>query len=118
MKTFILSENGIKKFEEMVLKENNYSEHVSHGTKFLEDNYQAQPYDNGSGSIVGVFVKKSNGMPTTRTMWKQDVLDELDKEFYNRITNDTERKGFISQLLDDWYNGNISKYGSLSSYNF
>jgi hypothetical protein len=51
-------------------------------------------------------------------MWKQDVLDELDREFYNKITNDTERKGFISQLLDDWYNNKISKYGSLSCYNF
>jgi hypothetical protein len=118
MKTFILSENGINKVKQMVIKENNYSEHVSHGTKFLEDNFMKGTYDNGSGNIVGVFIKKSNGMPTKKTVWKQDVLDNLDKEFYNRITNDTERKGFISQLLDDWYNGNISKYGSLSSYNF
>lgn len=118
MKTFILSENGINKVKQMVIKENNYSEHVSHGTKFLEDNFMKGTYDNGSGNIVGVFIKKSNGMPTKKTVWKQDVLDNLDKEFYNRITNDTERKGFINQLLDDWYNGNISKYGSLSNYNF
>lgn len=118
MKTFILSENGIKKIEQMVIKENSYSEHVSHGTKFLEDNYMRATYDNGSGNIVGVFVKKSNGVPTKKTVWKQDVLDNLDKEFYNRITNDKERKGFINQLLDDWYNNKISKYGSLSNYNF
>ena len=118
MKTFILSENGINKVKQMVIKENNYSEHVAHGTKFLEDNFMKGTYDNGSGNIVGVFIKKSNGMPTKKTVWKQDVLDNLDKEFYNRITNDNERKGFISQLLDDWYNGNISKYGSLSCYNF
>ena len=118
MKTFVLSENGIRKLKNMVIKENNYSEHVSHGTDFLNTNYMRGTYDNGSGNIVGVFVKRSNGMPTKKTMWKQDVLDDLDREFYNRITNDTERKGFISQLLDDWYNNKISKYGSLSSYNF
>jgi hypothetical protein len=51
-------------------------------------------------------------------MWKQDVLDELDREFYNRIKDDNERKGFINQLLDDWYNNKISKFGSLTSYKF
>lgn len=118
MKTFILSENGIRKLEETLIKENSYSEHVSHGATFLDTNYMRGTYDNGSGNIVGVFVKKSNGVPTKKTLWKQDVIDDLDKEFYNRITNDTERKGFVSQLLDDWYNNRISKYGSLSSYNF
>ncbi len=58
MKTFVLSENGIRKLENMVIKENNYSEHVSHGTDFLNTNYM-------------------------------------------RGTYDTERKGLISQLLDD-----------------
>ena len=48
---------------------------------------------------------------------------EINKEIKNNdIVNkeiiNNKRKGFISQLLDDWYNGGISKYGSLSKYNF
>ena len=117
MKTFILSENGIDRIKQNIIMEGEYSDHVSHGKDFLDGNYMRAEYDN-NGNIVGVFVKVSNGKPTQKTVWKQDVLDDLDKEFYNRITDDKERKGFISQLLDDWYNGNISKYGSLSSYNF
>jgi len=46
------------------------------------------------------------------------VLDILDKEFNNTVTDKKERDGFLSQLLDDWYNNKISKYGSLSAYNF
>jgi hypothetical protein len=57
MKTFVLSENGIKKMKQMVIKENNYSEHVSHGSDFLNTNYMRGTYDNGSGNIVGVFVR-------------------------------------------------------------
>ena len=117
MKTFILSENGIDRIKRNIIMEGEYSDHVSHGNDYLNSNYMRAEYDN-NGNIVGVFVKLSNGKPTQKTVWKQDVLDDLDKEFYNRITDDKERKGFISQLLDDWYNNKISKYGSLSSYNF
>ena len=118
MKKFILSENGLRKLEQNLIKEASYEEHVNHGSQYLTANYKAIPYDDGKGKIVGVFMKLDNGQPTKMTCWKQDVLDALDKEFYNRITNDTERKGFISQLLDDWYNNRISKFGSLTNYNF
>ena len=117
MKRFILSENGIDKLKNNIIKEAMYDDHVKHGKDFLDGKYMKAEYDN-NGDIVGVFVKVSNGKPTQKTVWKQDVLDDLDKEFYTRITNDKERKGFISQLLDDWYNGKISKYGSLSNYSF
>ena len=118
MRKFILSENGLNTLKQNLLKEACYEDHVMHGSDFLTANYKAIPYDDGKGKIVGVFMKLDNGTPTKMTCWKQDVLDALDKEFYNRITNDSERKGFVSQLLDDWYNGTISKYRSLSNYNF
>jgi hypothetical protein len=118
MKRFILSENGLNTLKKNLIREASYEEHVNHGSQYLTANYKAIPYDDGKGKIVGVFMKLDNGQPTKMTCWKQDVLDALDKEFYNRITDDTERKGFISQLLDDWYNGGISKYGSLTKYNF
>ena len=59
-----------------------------------------------------------NNLPTKKSYWKQDVLDILDKEFNNMISDKKERDGFLNQLLDDWYNNKISKYGSLSNYNF
>ena len=117
MKTFILSENGAKKLEQNIIKEAYYSDHVERGKDFLDKNYMKAEYEN-DGKRVGIFIKLDGGIPTKKSLWKQDVLDDLDREFYNRIKNDTERKGFISQLLDDWYNNKISKYGSLSTYNF
>lgn len=117
MKKLILSEQGFDKFIKNAINEGRYDDHISHGKEFLEKNFLKGEYDD-NGNIVGVFIKMSNGKPTKKTMWKQDVLDELDREFYNRITDDSERKGFINQLLDDWYNNRISKYGSLTNYNF
>jgi hypothetical protein len=117
MKKFILTEEGINNLKKNVIKEAYYSDHVKSGLDFLDKNFMKAEYEN-DGKKVGIFIKLDRGLPTKKSMWKQDVLDELDREFYNKITNNTERKGFISQLLDDWYNNKVSKYGSLSNYNF
>lgn len=117
MKTFILSENGINSLKQNIIKEAYYSDHVERGKDFLDKNFMKAEYEN-DGKRVGIFIKLDGGLPTKKSMWKQDVLDELDREFYNRIKDDNERKGFISQLLDDWYNNKISKFGSLTSYKF
>lgn len=117
MKQFILSESGINNLKRNIINETYYSEHVESGKSFLDKNFMKAEYEN-DGKKVGIFIKLDRGLPTKKSLWKQDVLDELDREFYNKITNDDERKGFISQLLDDWYNNRISKYGSLSNYNF
>ena len=76
------------------------------------------PQDNGKGGIVGVFVKMDRGIPTSAKYWKEDVIDALDKEFQSRLTNDDLRRGFVRQLLDDWYNNKISKNNSLTNYDF
>ena len=117
MKKFILSEDKINTLKKSLINEAYYSDYVESGKNFLDKNFMKAEYEN-DGKKVGIFIKLDRGLPTKKSMWKQDVLDELDREFYNKITNDTERKGFISQLLDDWYNNKISKYGSLSCYNF
>lgn len=112
-----ITEGHMRSIRESIIMEAFYSDHVERGKKFLDGNFMRAEYEN-DGKKVGIFIKLDRGLPTKKSMWKQDVLDELDREFYNRITDDDERKGFINQLLDDWYNGKISKYGSLSSYNF
>lgn len=116
MKTFILSENGLNKINEAVIEES-YADKVELVKKYLDGNFMRATLEK-DGDRIGVFVKLCNHLPTEKSYWKQDVLDILDKEFNNTITDKKERDGFLSQLLDDWYNNKISKYGSLSAYNF
>ena len=117
MKKLILTEDKLNNLKDKLIKESFYSQYVENGKDFLDKNFMKAEYEN-DGKKVGIFIKLDRGMPTKKSVWKQDVLDELDREFYNKIKNNTERKGFISQLLDDWYNNRISKFGSLTNYNF
>ena len=116
MKKIILSENGYKTINKAILQES-YGDKVELVKKYLNSNFMRATFEK-DGENVGIFVKLSNGLPTEKSYWKQDVLDILDKEFNNLVTDKKERDGFLSQLLDDWYNNKISKYGSLSAYNF
>ena len=116
MKTFILSENGLETVKDKILQES-YSDKVELVKKYLDNNFMRATFEK-DGDNIGIFVKLSNHLPTEKSYWKQDVLDILDREFNNLVTDKKERDGFLSQLLDDWYNNKISKYGSLSAYNF
>ena len=116
MKTIILSENGFNKINNAIIEES-YSDKVELSKKYLDNNFMRATFEK-DGENVGIFVKIINHIPTEKSYWKQDVLDILDKEFNNIVTDKKERDGFLSQLLDDWYNNKISKYGSLSAYNF
>ena len=116
MKTIILSENGFNKVNNAIIEES-YSDKVELVRKYLDNNFMRATFEK-DGENVGIFVKLSNHLPTEKSYWKQDVLDILNKEFNNTITDKKERDGFLSQLLDDWYNNKISKYGSLSCYKF
>lgn len=118
MKKFILSENGLNTLKHSLLIENAFEDNIIHGKDFLTANYKVFPQDNGKGGIVGVFVKMDRGIPTSAKYWKEDVIDALDKEFQSRLTNDDLRRGFVRQLLDDWYNNKISKNNSLTNYDF
>ena len=116
MKTIILSENGFNKINNAIIEES-YNYKVELVKKYLDNNFMRATFEK-DGENVGIFVKLINHLPTEKSYWKQDVLDILDKEFNNIVTDKKERGGFLSQLLDDWYNNKISKYGSLSAYNF
>ena len=116
MKTIILSEDGFNKINNAIIEES-YSDKVELIKKYLDNNFMRATFEK-DGENVGIFVKLSNHLPTEKSYWKQDVLDILDKEFNNTVTDKKERDGFLNQLLDDWWNKKISKYGSLSSYNF
>ena len=116
MKTVILSEQGYNNISNAIIEES-YSDKVALVKKYLDDNFMRATFEK-DGEQVGIFVKLNNRMPTDKSYWKQDVLDILERDFNNIINDKTERDGFLSQLLDDWYNNKITKYGSLSTYNF
>ena len=116
MRRFILSENGLKLIKGKILRES-YSDKIDLVKRFLDKNFMRASTQK-DGKDVGIFVKLNGNIPTDESLWKQDVLDILDDEFNNIISDKKERDGFLSQLVDDWYNKKITKYGSLSRYNF
>lgn len=116
MRRFILSENGLELIKGKILRES-YSDKIDLVKRFLDKNFMRASTQK-DGKDVGIFVKLNGNIPTDESLWKQDVLDILDDEFNNIISDKKERDGFLSQLVDDWYNKKITKYGSLSKYNF
>lgn len=116
MRRFILSENGLELIKGKILRET-YSDKIDLVKRFLDKNFMRASTQK-DGKDVGIFVKLNGNIPTDESLWKQDVLDILDDEFNNIISDKKERDGFLSQLVDDWYNKKITKYGSLSRYNF
>ena len=116
MRRFILSENGLELIKGKILRES-YSDKIDLVKRFLDKNFMRASTQK-DGKDVGTFVKLNGNIPTDESLWKQDVLDILDDEFNNIISDKKERDGFLSQLVDDWYNKKITKYGSLSRYNF
>lgn len=116
MRRFILSEDGLELIKGKILRES-YSDKIDLVKRFLDKNFMRASTQK-DGKDVGIFVKLNGNIPTDESLWKQDVLDILDDEFNNIISDKKERDGFLSQLVDDWYNKKITKYGSLSRYNF
>lgn len=116
MRRFILSENGLELIKGKILRES-YSDKIDLVKRFLDKNFMRASTQKDDKD-VGIFVKLNGNIPTDESLWKQDVLDILDDEFNNIISDKKERDGFLSQLVDDWYNKKITKYGSLSRYNF
>ena len=115
MKKFIITEKILNRLNELIIQES-FSDKVIMVRDYLDKNYTTAPFEN-NGETVGVFVKMSNGLPTKKTLWKQDVLDDLDEKYYKLIKDKKERDGFLNQVLTDWYNKHKNlKNGSLSNY--
>ena len=116
MRRFILSENGLELIKGKILRES-YSDKIDLVKRFLDKNFMRASTQK-DGKDVGIFVKLNGNIPTDESLWKQDVLDILDDEFNNIISDKKERDGFLKRVIKDWYTHKISKNGSLSKYDF
>ena len=112
MKRFILSENGLKN----IINES-YGDKVMLVKDYLDKNFMRAALEKG-GKNIAIFVKLNNSLPTDVSYWEQDVLDILERDFLDLISDKKERDGFLKQALTDWYYNKISKFGSLSNYDF
>jgi hypothetical protein len=118
MKTFIFSKNGLNKINEEILKES-YDDKIEIVKRYLNNNFMRATFEK-DGENVGIFVKLSNHLPTEKSYWKQDVLDILDKEFNDLISDKKERDGLLNQIVTSWYENKkpFRERNTLSTYNF
>lgn len=113
-KVIRLGEGGIELIRECILSES-YSDKVDLVRKYLDSNFTPCKFDK-NGEETTIFIKKVNNKPTGKSLWREDVFDELERKFEKILSDKENRDGFLNQVLNDWASGNISKYGSLSNY--
>ena len=120
MKTFILSEEQLKK---NILRES-YSDKAIMIKNFLDSNFMRATFtktgDDGLKKNVGIFVQlDSNRLPTDTQLTAETVFDIIQNKFNNILTDKKERDRFIIQVMKDWYNNAKDlKNGTLSKYDF
>ena len=120
MKTFILSEEQLKK---NILRES-YSDKAIMIKNFLDSNFMRATFtktgDDGLKKNVGIFVQlDSNRLPTDTQLTAETVFDIIQNKFNNILTDKKERDRFIIQVMKDWYsNAKDLKNGTLSKYDF
>ena len=85
---------------------------------YLDKNFTKKELDdidsNGYPTTVKVvYMVNSSGMPL-KTLSIGELLSLLDDKFHKIITDDSDRKKFLKQVIKDWYIKKISKDGILS----
>jgi hypothetical protein len=118
MKTVILSENGLNKINEEILKES-YDDKIEIVKRYLNNHFMRATLEK-DGNDVDIYIKTINKKPTQKSYWRQDVLDILDKEFNDLITDKKERDGLFNQIVINWYENKkpFRERNTLSTYNF
>lgn len=86
--------------------------------KFLDKTFKVHDFEkigsNGMPIITKVFsMNASNGEPL-KYMYKDKLQDLLIDRFQNMFLDKTERSLFMNQVIEDWMNGSIGIFGSLS----
>ena len=86
--------------------------------KFLDKTFTAHDFEkiggNGMPIVTKVFsMNASNGEPL-KYMYKSQLHDLLIDKFQNMFLDKIERDLFMKQVIEDWINGTIGIFGTLS----
>ena len=86
--------------------------------KFLDKTFQPHDYEKIGSNGMPVKIKvvsmnASNGEPL-KYMYKEQLHDLLIDRFQNMFLDKNERDLFMKQVIEDWLNGTIGVFGSLS----
>lgn len=119
-KTIFITESQYKEIYETALQEalivNN--ELVKSIVKYLKKHFRPVKYDdiNADGEVVqpyAIQMLSMDGEPL-QTISVEVLADKIDGVFQKKIKDDSDRKKFYRQIIDDWIKGKISKEGILS----
>lgn len=91
---------------------------VSAIKKYLDKHFAKAKYDDidENGDVVeknAVQVLSISGQPL-QTISVEKLLSKLDSKFASNIKDESDRKKFIKQVVDDWMDNKISRDGMLS----
>lgn len=119
-KTIYLTEEQYKDIYETALQEalivNN--DLVKTIVKYLKKHFRPVKYDdiNADGEVIqpyAIQMLSMDGEPL-QTISIDVLTDKIDTVFQKKIKNDSDRKKFYRQIINDWISGRISKEGILS----
>ena len=85
---------------------------------FLDKNFAKTETDDIGDDGYPIKVKSavlvSNNNQPLKTFQAKELLLMLDDKFQKMISNESDRKKFLKQVISDWFNDRISKEGVLS----
>lgn len=80
---------------------------------FKKGNYETVGADGMPSSVKIVAMMSKNG-EVLKNMYMEQMLDLLIDKFQKMFIDEKERELFLSQVLNDWYDGKIGTFGTLS----
>ncbi len=120
MRQFLINEGDETKIISELISEAFYPnvDKVLFIKDYIDKNFKKQSLDdidtNGYPcSTPSVVMMSKSGQPM-KTMEMKEFLLFLDDKFHNMISDESDRKKFLKQVITDWYNNKISKNGLLS----
>lgn len=111
MKKIIISEDAVRKIVGELISEEigGWSEKVLAVKKFLDGKYVRLRNKD-------FIVELDDDKQVVGALTDKQLFYVLQDKFRDIIADKGERDKFLKQVIKDWYNGKISKYGSLTAY--
>lgn len=98
-----------------------YANKVNIIKNYLDKNFIKADFEslNDKGDLEKqnlVIMLDSRKQPTEHRLTLEDLYYKLQYKFQKILANKEERNKFIWNVINDWFNNKISKYGNLSKY--